>query len=256
MAWLVNSSLAKNISGISENGTLNTKTFDHFISDSLTIDSALNQQEYNITNPSNQENDSTEISSQDTLSHPTIQSIEVYIDYLKLIGMAFPNEKKAEVGLKIVTGINLGLFLEAGYALKTPEDYIYNGSYEVNGYYGRLGLSYNYGFLPDVNFFAGFNYALSKYEDEATVIIESSLWDDYSEKYTRENLEAQWTEIIIGSESRWKSNFFLGFMFRFRIMIDHDNFSPIEVYTIPGYGRSFAKTVPSLNLFIKYRIGF
>ena len=200
--------------------------------------------------------DSLNLGLDDTLTHRTIQSIELYIDYLKLMGMAFPSQKKAEMGVKILTGIYLGLFFEGGYALITPEDYIYNGAYEVTGYYGRLGVSYNYEFLPNANFYAGLSYAQSRYEDEATIQIQSSLWDDYNQKYTRQSLEAQWAEVILGSESRWKGNFYLGFMVRLRLMISNDNFTPIEVYTIPGYGRSFSKAVPALNLYIKYRIGF
>lgn len=185
-----------------------------------------------------------------------ISRLEFSVDYLKLISFVMPTELKYEGSFGLVTKFNIGLIFEAGYGEKTPEDYIKNGKYKVSGNYARLGLNYHLSYLEGVYFIIGANYATSRYQDEATFTIESSLWDDFNGSFQRNDLEAQWTEIMLGSESRWKSNFYFGFTFRIRVMISQDNFSLVEVYSIPGYGRSFMKAVPAMNLYFKYMLNF
>jgi len=193
----------------------------------------------------------------DTISRKKfISRLEFSIDYFKLISLAMPTELKYEGSFGLVTKFNIGIILEAGYGEKTPEDYIRNGEYKVYGNYARLGLNYHFPYLPGVFFIIGANYATSRYQDEATFSIESSLWDDFNGSFERNNLEAQWTEITLGSESKWKSNFYFGFTFRLRVMISQDNFSLVEVYSIPGYGRTFMKSVPAINLYFKYMLNF
>jgi hypothetical protein len=187
---------------------------------------------------------------------PVIRRLELSLDYLKLISLALPAETKMEGGLAIITKPNVGISIEVGYGAKMPEDHFKNAEYRVEGIYGRAGLRYVIPFNPTANFYIGAKYGMSRYEDEATYTIESSLWDPYQDSFTRTGLSAQWAEFIAGSESQFRGNFYLGFIFRFRAMISHDNFSPLEVFAVPGYGRTMDKTIPALNLYIKYMIGF
>jgi len=84
----------------------------------------------------------------------------------------------------------------------------------------------------------------------------SSLWDDYEGDFKRTDLEANWVELVVGSESAVWGNLFFGFYFRMRFLIQADNFETFEVYSIPGYGRTFDVIVPSLNLYVRYFIPF
>jgi hypothetical protein len=102
----------------------------------------------------------------------------------------------------------------------------------------------------------GAMYGYSMYQDKATYHIESALWDDYQDGFTRQNLTGEWVELVAGSESSFRGSFYFGFLVRFRVLIRHDNFSPFEVFAIPGYGRTMDKTLPALNLYIKYMIDF
>jgi hypothetical protein len=117
-----------------------------------------------------------------------------------------------------------------------------------------MGLQVNYEYNPGVFLYAGAKYGTSWFRDEITYEINSSLWEDYKETISRNGLRAQWGEVIAGSESKWKGNFYLGFIFRFKILIDYDQFEPADVYTIPGYGRTMYNTLGIINLYIKYRI--
>jgi len=192
----------------------------------------------------------------DTLRIPFIRRIELSFDYSKLVSFALPNENKIEGGLAIVTKPNIGISLEFGYGEKMPEEHFKNADYKVTGLYGRAGISYHAPFNPGTNFIIGAKYGMSNYQDEATYTIESSLWDPFVDSFKRTDLSARWVEFILGSESKFKGNFYFGFIFRFRALISHDNFSPFEVFSIPGYGRTLDKTIPALNLYIKYMINF
>lgn len=192
----------------------------------------------------------------DTTGSSFISRMEISFDYLKLLSFVFPAENKVEGGFHIVTKPNIGISFEAGYAAKMPEDHIRNADYKVEGLYYRFGLNYVFPFNPSTNFYIGARYGISNYQDEATYTIESSLWDPYQDSFSRTGLSAQWAEMIAGTEEQFRGNFYFGFIFRFRAMINFDNFDPVEVYAVPGYGRTMDKTVPALNLYIKYMIGF
>lgn len=187
---------------------------------------------------------------------PVIRRLEFSLDYLKLFSFVLPSETKMEAGLAIITKPNIGLSIEFGYTAKMPEEHFKNAEYQVDGLYGRAGLSYHFPFNPTSNFFLGAKYGMSNYQDEATYIIESSLWSPYENSFQRTDLSAQWVEFIMGSESKFKGNFYFGFIFRFRAIIGFDNFTPLDVYAIPGYGRTMNKTSPALNLYIKYMLNF
>lgn len=181
---------------------------------------------------------------------------EIGFDYLKLLTLLFSTETKMEAGLGFISKYNIGINIEVGYGEKTPEDFYKNAEYKAYGYYGRAGLSYYYPFNPTTNFIIGIKYAMSQYQDEATFSILSTLWDDFEDGFQREDLEASWAELILGSEAAKWGNLYFGFTFRLRFLIQADNFDPFEVYFIPGYGRTFDKFVPALNLYVKYVIPF
>ena len=182
--------------------------------------------------------------------------LEITFDYLKLVSLASKTETKMEGGLGYISKINVGINLEVGYGEKTPEDFYKNAEYKVYGYYGRAGISYYYPYNPGVNFIIGAKYAMAQYQDEATFSVLSTLWDDLNGDFQREELEASWAEFILGTESSVKGILYFGFVFRMRFLIQADNFTPFEVYSIPGYGRTFDTIVPALNLYIKIQIPF
>lgn len=181
---------------------------------------------------------------------------EISFDYLKLVSLVSKEEFKMEGGLGYISKLNIGINLEIGYGEKTPDDYYKNAEYKVYGYYGRAGLSYYYPYNPGVNFIIGARYAMSRYQDEAYFSVLSSLWDDYNGAFQRDDLEASWAEFILGTESSVRGILYFGFIFRMRFLIQADNFPTFEVYSIPGYGRTFDTIVPALNLYVKLQIPF
>jgi len=72
----------------------------------------------------------------------------------------------------------------------------------------------------------------------------------------RQGIKANWYSIIAGSEMELSRNLLLGWKFRMRFLESHDQQFPIDVYTVPGYGRAEDKSIPSINLYAKYSIPF
>ncbi|MCC5920103.1 MAG: DUF6048 family protein [Cyclobacteriaceae bacterium] len=186
-----------------------------------------------------------------------INHLEIGFDYGKLATFLLPFETKAEafVGLRVLN--YFVLVAEGGYSLLTPTRAFTNLVYEAEGYYGRVGIDIFSNYQPKANIWAGFRYGQNLFNERGTISIASELWGDFEESYFRENLEARWIEFVIGSDQEFLPNIFVGFNFRYRIMLNYPRFAdPVDVFSIPGYGRSIDARIPALNLIVKYKIPF
>ena len=180
--------------------------------------------------------------------------LEVYLDYGKLITQFSEFESKLEAGIAIQLSNKLAPNFQAGYATLEPATAFENGTYKSTGYYGRIGVNYLIPFDNTNNFFVGVKYALAFYEDEGMYEISSDIFDTYSVSFSEKDLEANWFELVIGSEKKLKSEkWAVGGQFTFRVMNQRDKFSPVDTYAIPGYGRTLDRTVPAVNVYLKYK---
>ena len=190
------------------------------------------------------------------IDKPFLSSIAVTVDYGKLMGQILNTESKYEFGGQLELKDRLILLGEYGFATLTPNGAYQNTDYESKGNYFRVGLGYKISFTAKNNIYFSARYARADFKDQGTIDITSAsgLYDDLNDPFRRENLTANWYELVMSSEARlWKS-LYAGFHFRFRIMDIYDKQAPLDVYTIPGYGRTFDKTIPALNLYIKYAL--
>lgn len=181
-----------------------------------------------------------------------IKNIELSFDYGKLLTMPFDFENKTLLGAGIYFRNNFGLNVEAGYGKLMPETAYKNADYRITGIYGTAGFDYLYEYNPGTRLYLGAKYARCRFSDQGTFTILDPLWADYTGSFERKGLSAEWAELAGGSESSWKGNLFLGFIVRFRILIKYPQFDDINVYAIPGYGRTDFNTVPAVSLYIKY----
>ncbi len=181
---------------------------------------------------------------------------EIGVDYLKLPTFFWDEETKYEASFGFIFSTRWIVSIEAGHAAYTSEKAYKNApDYTVEGDYGRLGLDYRVPITPQANISLGVRYARSAFEDRGTFHITNPLFDDIQQAVVRTGLAASWYEVVIGSERPLGRHFFLGGVFRLRLLNDFENFEPIPVNNIPGFGRTRDNTVPALNLFIKYRLG-
>ena len=128
--------------------------------------------------------------------------------------------------------------------------------YTIEGDYFKLGLEYQLSINPKNFLSLGGKYATSKYSDNGKFLVGSEFWDDYQQEFGGDNYQAQWVEVVINTETRMAKNLYLGAEISLRFMIDFDSREDIPVYAIPGYGRHFDKSLPAINLYIKYKIPF
>ena len=194
----------------------------------------------------------------DTTNYPFVSALSIYFDYPKLFSFFTEFENKAEIGLEAQVYGHLILRTELGRSRITPTNFYKNANYEVSGNYVRVGLGYTkaMGAKSRLNF--GFNYGMSYFEDKGTIEIESpsGLFNGLEEDFERTDLQGDWFEVVFGTESHMGKNIYLGFIARLRVLNSYDSFEELDVFAIPGYGRTFDKSIPALNLYIKYRIPF
>ena len=194
----------------------------------------------------------------DTINYPLISALSIYFDYPKLFSFFTEFENKAEVGLQLQLFKHVLLRTELGRGRIQPTNFYKNANYEVSGNYARVGIAYtkNLGAKSRLNL--GVNYGSSFFNDKGRIQIESpsQLFTSFEEPFERKALRGDWFEVTFGTESHMGKNLYLGFIGRLRILNSYDTFEELDVFAIPGYGRTFDKSIPALNLYIKYRIQF
>jgi len=182
---------------------------------------------------------------------PSESGLEISLDVSKLAGVFLDFETKFEGAVAAKYKTRVRLVFEAGYGELKPEKAIKNGDYTSEGIYGRLGLDFIVPLDPKNSIFFGGRYGKSRFDERAQFAVESDLFDDFQDGYSRTDLEADWGEFVFGTETNFASNFYFGWTFRFRILGNFDKFDePFEVFAIPGYGRAMDKTIPALNFYI------
>lgn len=185
---------------------------------------------------------------------PLISSVSVITDYGKLFGQLLNTESKHEYGVLLEFKNKWVVAGEFGLAKLNPDGGYQNTNYESEGHYFRAGLGYKWDMSPKNNMYLTMRYAQASFSDNGVLDITSAsgIYDNISEGFERKDLSARWYEAVLSSESRLGKGLYAGFHLRFRVMDKYDEQQPIDVYTIPGYGRSFDNTIPALNLYLKY----
>ena len=187
---------------------------------------------------------------------PFFSSASILFDYGKLVGLALDTESKYEGGVQLEFWNRLCLVGDLGKAELTPTQIYKNGNYLSEGTYYRLGIGYKHDMNPKNNLAFTFRYAQANYQDKADILIvsESGLYNDYSDAFERQDLSAFWYELVLSTEKRFWKGLYAGVHLRLRVMGEYDRTAPevFDTYVIPGYGRSFDKTIPAINLYLKY----
>jgi hypothetical protein len=188
---------------------------------------------------------------------PVALALEAWVDYGKLLMLISPTEMKFEGGINLLFKEKLALALEVGMANNTPNTYKNAEGYTVEGQYFRAGLDYVFPVKKPVDFmYIGVRYGMAQFSDRGIFEIGSEFWNNFRNEFDRTGLSATWGEALLGSEGMMFDNFFMGFRLRLRVMIEYTEQEPVDVYSIPGYGRTFDKSIPAFNLYVKYRIPF
>lgn len=182
--------------------------------------------------------------------------LDVELDYGKLLGQFVDFETKYEGAVALGYKERLRAVFEYGQGTYNPVVAIKNGSYEAEGTWMRYGLDY---FVPvnSSNWFGmGLRFANSDFKDSGSITINSDLFTSRTETFLREGLTASWIEIVLHTKTEVIKGLYVGGHVRIRSIQNFTQESPIEIFNIPGFGRTFDTSVPAVNLYVMYRLGF
>ncbi len=190
----------------------------------------------------------------------------IYWDYGQTLMLWQVHSQKHEGGLEWLLFDKMQIFIETGY-MNVNSNIIYkNIDYLSEGYFYRLGLGY-LGYLDEINRIGlGVRFAQSKFKDEGVIYINSeTINSPMRDNFKRSELGATWIEIVLNSEKQLKLRkevpkshlnklFSIGIMIRYKILLDYPVYQPIEVFSVPGYGRLLNKRTLGFNLFLKINL--
>ncbi|WP_425391769.1 DUF6048 family protein [Ekhidna sp.] len=189
----------------------------------------------------------------DSLSSKRLLTPSLYLDYGKLLTIPVDFETKYEGGIELLFLEKFPLIVEIGQATLNPEGAYSNGTYESEGTYYRIGTGYISQFKPKNKIGISFRYASSTFNESGRIFIESTTGaqDNFIQNIKRSDLNATWYELVVYSDRRLSDLFSIGLNLRLRVLMDYDEQEDIDVYSIPGYGRTIDDTIPAANLFLK-----
>lgn len=153
---------------------------------------------------------------------------------------------------------NFYLTAEGGMQKYRLTETLYN--YNSDGYYTRIGMDYNILKNRAKNqyemVFGGFRYGYSKLNHTAdNIIIGTNYWGngDITE-LDNTTINAHWIEALAGVRAELFKNVFIGWSFRWRIMLYQSRVAVMKPIYIPGYGKGEKKSVIGFNYYIYVRI--
>lgn len=168
-----------------------------------------------------------------------------------------PAETGAELSLDAEVYRNLYPVLEIGFSsLRETEDQF---DYSMAGAYGRLGADYNVLEQKDRSVHhtltAGVRYGIARFEHRAeNVTIPSGYWGDYLLRQHEYSLTGHWLELVAAVRAEILPNFFLGWSFRYKFLLNQDMDPLFTPLIVPGYGRGAQNRTIGFTYSVLYTI--
>ena len=189
----------------------------------------------------------------DTLAYKRKIVPSIYIDFGKLLTLPGKQETKYEGGIELLFLEKFPLIMEAGFAILNPDQAFSNGTYESRGTYFRVGTGFYSQFSPKNTIGFTLRYGSGLFRESALIQLKSASGAQGTTTIpiTHAGLSASWFETVIYSDKKINKHMAIGLNIRLRVLIEYNEQRPIDVYSIPGYGRSFDKSIPAVNLFLK-----
>lgn len=171
--------------------------------------------------------------------------------------LADPSEIGAEVSADFELIRNLYPIVELGYSSINETETLFK--YAANGIYGRVGIDYNLLKLKDrsqhhaITF--GARYGLSVFTHSAEdIYIQNAYWGDYVAPAYSKDLRGHWVELVGGIKAELLPNLFMGWSFRFKILLNPDMDPLVNPQLVPGFGTGGKNRNFGINYSIYYKI--
>lgn len=202
--------------------------------------------------------------SKDTIPHTSAYGLRLGVDISKpILGMIDSNSSGIEFVADYRVSKNWYVAAEIGNQKeRTIEDYTTSSS---KGNFLKIGVNYNaYENWLDMNneIYVGMRYGTSSF-DQTLDSYKINTGSDYfasntiTTPITTTDLNAHWTEFVMGIKVETFKNLYLGFSFHYKVMLSLTNPTNFKTLFVPGFNRVFAtETGFGFNYTISYTIPF
>ena len=168
-----------------------------------------------------------------------------------------PAEIGAEFSLDLEIYKNIFPVFELGYSIMSEESDLFD--YASGGPYARIGADYNLLPIKDRSvhhtIVIGFRYGISTFTHRAeNAIVSSNYWGDLVIQSYENTLTGQWFELVGGIKVEVVPNLFLGWMVRYKILMNPDMDSLVTPQLVPGYGIGTSDRGFGLSYSLFYKI--
>ncbi len=152
---------------------------------------------------------------------------------------ADPSEIGAELSVDVEVYNNIFPVFEIGYNNISETEELF--SYSSGGTYARAGMDYNFLKVKDRSVHhsitVGFRYGVSIFSHRVEdAHVPSGYWGDLPVDSYENNLTGNWLELVAGLKTEVASNLFLGWSFRYKILLNPEMDPHVTPELIPGYG--------------------
>ncbi len=167
----------------------------------------------------------------------------------KIVGMEF------SVDFEVYK--NIYPVLELGYANTSASEELFD--YASSGSYARAGLDYNLLAIKDRSVHnimtVGFRYGLSLFTHSSeNVFIPIDYWGDYISDPYENSLQAHWLEAVLGIKIELIPNLYLGWLLRYKFLINQDMDPVMIPALVPGFGNGANRSTLGFSYSVFYMI--
>lgn len=171
--------------------------------------------------------------------------------------LADPSEIGAEVSADFELVKNFYPIFELGYSSISEDDSLF--SYAASGIYGRVGLDYNLLKLKDRSqhhaITIGARYGISVFSHNAkNIYVQNPYWGDYVAAPYEMEVRGHWVELVGGIKAELLPNLFMGWSFRFKILLNPDMDPLVKPQLVPGFGTGGKDRSFGISYSIYYKI--
>lgn len=131
-------------------------------------------------------------------------------------------------------------------------------TYDMKGTFYRVGIDVNMMPIEDkasVIFF-GLRYGKANFDNSLVYTTTDDLFGSGNDSRKTTDINAQWYELTGGTKVKIWKPLWLGFTFRFKFSMKHDDSLQLIPHDIPGYGKADEKNYWGFNYYLFYKIPF
>ena len=168
-----------------------------------------------------------------------------------------PAQYGAEISVDFEVYKNIYPVIELGYTNMSDTTDLFD--YASNGPYARLGVDYNVLSMKDRSIHhsitVGARYGVSVFTQRTeNMYIENDYWGDVIVDSYESSLRGHWFELVGGMKAEVLPNFFLGWMLRFKFLLNPDMDPKVTPALVPGYGNAAQNRNFGFSYTISYKI--